>query len=165
MITSRPSHVGTGVVAVAILLLMLSSQIGSAGSAKPVVQQPVSQAPPLTAPTTPPGTPLGQIGTTNTWSRTGQQPVCVTSDAAVQSSLKPEAQSWTLTSSVPSLLAGESALSGQPIVYTYTAYSNGSFIASDGQGNDLSWKGVTGFPAGATTVRLYGNSTEALQVY
>src|ERR1022692_783257 len=109
MITSRQSKAGTGVVAVAILLLMLSSQIGSAGSAKPVAQQPVSQAPASTPPVTPPQTSLGQIGYTNTWSRTGQQPICIISNAAVQGSLKPESQSWTLTSSVPSILAGTSA--------------------------------------------------------
>ena len=59
--------------------------------------------------------------------------------------------------------AGSSA--AQTVTYTYTASANGSFIASDNQGNDLSWKGVAGFPQGQTTIKLFGNSTEALQLY
>jgi len=153
MNTIRPSNLGRGAAAVAMLLLMLSSQIGSAGSAKletQTTQQPVPQPPPSTPPVVPPSNSApGQLSYTNTWNRTGQQPICLQTHALVSSNtLKPEAQSWTITSSVPSLLPGNGAPSGQSVSYTYTAYANESFIVSDDHGNDLYWKGVTGFPPG-----------------
>ncbi len=163
----RPSNLGRAAAAVAILLLMLSSQVGSTGSVKPgAPQQTASQPPPSVPPVTPPSTSsVGELSYTNTWNRTGQQPICLQAQAAVQDPLRPQSKSWTITSSVPSVLAGSTTPSGQPIGYTYTALSNGTFVASDDQGNALSWKAVTGYPAGATTIRLYGNSTEALQLY
>ena len=163
----RPSNLGRAAAAFAILLLMLSSQVGSTGLAKPgAPQQTTSQPPPSVPPVTPPSTTsAGELSYTNTWNRTGQQPICLQAQAAIQDPLKPQSKSWTITSSVPSVLAGSTTPSGQPVGYSYTALSNGTFVASDDQGNALSWKAVTGYPAGATTIRLYGNSTEALQLY
>src|SRR5208283_1537688 len=105
MNTIRPSNIGRGAAAVAILLLMLSSQIGSAGSSRletQTTQQPMPQPPPSTPPVAPPSNSApGQLSYTNTWNRTGQQPICLQTDALVaQSTLRPEGQSWTITASV-----------------------------------------------------------------
>jgi len=167
MDTIRPSNLRRAAAAIAILLLMLSSQVGGTlSSAAPQPQQAIAQAPPQPASIVPPKqTSPGQLTVTNTWNRP-LPPACPpTAQAEVQSALKPEVQSWTLTSSVPYILAGGAAASTKSIEYYYTAFSNGTFIASDDQGNTLSWKGVTGLPSGAATIRLYGNSTEALQLY
>ncbi|MGA2198460.1 MAG: RHS repeat-associated core domain-containing protein [Nitrososphaerales archaeon] len=164
MITIRPSNLGRGAAAVAILLLMLSSNI--AGTVKIQAVQPLPQAPASPPPVTPPQQSApGELSYTNTWNRTQQAPICIQAKAAIVDPLKQKAQSSTITSSIPAVLAANSATSGQSTTYTYTAFANGTFTASDDQGNALSWKGVTGFPSGTTAIRLYGNSTELLQLY
>src|ERR1700686_788292 len=105
--TIRPSNMKRGAAAAAILLLMLSSQIaGTAGNAKIEAQQTTSQPPSQSPPVAPPrASALGEISYTNTWNRTSaqQQPssICLQANAAIQSPLKQESQSWVLASNVP----------------------------------------------------------------
>jgi RHS repeat-associated protein len=168
MMTLRRSRLRIAATAIAVLCLMLSSQV--AGSVRsemqPLQAANPSSPPPAGQPTAPPQqSSPGQLSYTNTWDRT-QPTICLSANAAVkQAPLVQEAQSWTLTSSVPLVLAGDSVLSGQSVEDTYVAFSNGTFLASDSQGDAFSWAGVTGFPPGATAIKLYGNSTEALQLY
>jgi RHS repeat-associated protein len=162
---ARPSKVRTGVAAAALLLLMLSSQVvGTMGDVKAAAQAP--GPPPQATPVAPPqSSTTGELSYTNTWNRTTQPAICVTANALIAGTLKPETQPVTLTSDVPLVVAEGGSNPAQTVDYSYTAYTNGSFTATDNEGNSLSWKGVTGFPAGPTTIRLYGNTTEALQLY
>jgi RHS repeat-associated protein len=170
MITTKPRKLNKTIAAAALLLLMLSSQVvGTSGIAKAGAQQAAPPPPAQPAPVAPPvASAPGELSYTNTWNRTALPSICVTSDALAQGALKPESQSWTLTSSMPLIMAEGATTTASPsqvATYTYAAYANGSFIASDNDGNDLSWKGITGFPNGQTTIKLYGNTTEALQLY
>ncbi|MDA4122812.1 MAG: hypothetical protein OK456_06500, partial [Thaumarchaeota archaeon] len=169
MITSRPSRWKIAVTAFAILVLMLSSQVAGSLSADMQARSPaqpsstpLSQGQSSTPPTQSQPVPLNS---TNTWSRPQQATCTVRSSATLSQPLTlQKGQSFMLTSEVPVVLGGAS-VAAQPTKDTFTVYANGTFLASDGQGNVISWRGVTGFPAGATAMKLYANSTEALQLY
>jgi RHS repeat-associated protein len=169
MITVRQSRMRIAVASVAILVLMLSSPIAGVASSDIQAEQASSQSspPPAGQPTAPPQqSSPGQLSYTNTWDRT-EQATCppVTEAVDQQPLVAQKAQTWSLTSSVPLILTGNDVMSGQSIQDTYVAFSNGTFVSSDNQGNAISWPGVTGLPSGATAIKLYGNSTEALQLY
>src|SRR5271170_7750300 len=112
MITSKPHKLRTTFAAAALLLLMLSSQVvGTSGISKAGAQQASPPPPAQPAPVAPPvASAPGELSYTNTWNRTTLPSICLTSDALVQSSLKQEPKSWTLTSSVPLVMtAGASS--------------------------------------------------------
>ncbi|MGA2665008.1 MAG: hypothetical protein ABSF83_08700, partial [Nitrososphaerales archaeon] len=166
MVATRRSSLRGAAAAAVILLLMLSSPFVGIAYAQTAPLQALPPAPALPPDVTPPHqTSPGLLSYTNTWNRT-QALTCPPAVNPAKSPLvKQTSPSVTLTSTVPTILAGGSAAPGQSVTYSYTAYSNGTFLASDGQGNQLSWQGVTGFPAGPTAITLYGNSTEAVQFY
>ncbi|MGA2664039.1 MAG: RHS repeat-associated core domain-containing protein [Nitrososphaerales archaeon] len=157
----------TAAAAIAILLLMLSSPFVGMAYAQTAPKQAVPSAPALPPGVPPPPTQAapGTLISTNTWNRT-QALACPSVKPPGKSPLVREtAPSLTLTSSVPTVLAGGTTASGPEITYTYTAYRNGTFSASDGQGNVLTLSPVTGYPGGQATVTLYGNSTGAVFLY
>ena len=130
MITSRRSRVGIGIIALTVLVLMLSSQVaGIASSGMRSQETSSSPSPPAVQPSSPPKqSSPGQFSYTNTWNRTEPAPCPPVAAAAQQAPLVAQkGQSWTLTSSVPLVLAGDEALSAQPVQDTYTVFANGTF--------------------------------------
>src|SRR5207249_9990470 len=110
-----------------------------------------------------PGQPLppGSVSYRNTWNQTLLQQC--TNPQLPTEALSSRANNWTIVVNIPTLL-----LMGEPssssIKHTYTFYANGTFLASDDQGNSFSINGLGGLPrTAATTMR--GNSTLALQNY
>src|SRR5437870_6022818 len=110
-----------------------------------------------------PGQPLppGSVSYRNTWNQTQLQQC--TNPQLPREPLSPRASNWTIVVNIPTLL-----LMGKPsssfIKHTYTFYADGTFLASDDQGNSFAVKGLAGLPGTAVTT-LRSNSTLALQNY
>src|SRR3989441_1403381 len=110
-----------------------------------------------------PGLPLppGSITYRNTWNQTRSQECAL--PQLPREPLSPKASNWTIVVNIPTLL-----LMGEPassyVQHTYTFYANGTFLASDDQGNSFSINGLGGLPRTAVTT-LRSNSTFALQNY
>src|SRR3989442_5650122 len=110
-----------------------------------------------------PGLPLppGSITYRNTWNQTRSQECA--HPQLPREPLSPRASNWTIVVNIPTLL-----LMGEPassyVQHTYAFYANGTFLASDDQGNSFSINGLGGLPGTAVTT-LRSNSTFALQNY
>src|SRR5213593_4415060 len=110
-----------------------------------------------------PGQPLppGSVSYRNTWNQTQLQQC--TNPQLPREPLSPRTSNWTIVVNIPTFL-----LMGKPsssfIKHTYTFYANGTFLASDDQGNSFSINGLGGLPRTAVTT-LRSNSTFALQNY
>jgi len=130
MIVLRPSRLKVATAAFAILLLMLSSQVaGETSSEMQARQQTPPPPPPAGQPTAPPQqSSPGQLSYTNTWNRT-QPSICLpsSSSAAKQDPLVVKTgQSWSLTTSIPLVLAESGPSADAVTTITYTAFSNGT---------------------------------------
>src|SRR5437867_5189520 len=94
-----------------------------------------------------PGQPLppGSVSYRNTWNQT-QSAQC-TNPQLPREPLSPRASNWTIVVDIPTLL-----LMGEPsssyIRHTYTFYANGTFSASDNQGNNFTIRPLHGLHSG-----------------
>jgi RHS repeat-associated protein len=112
------------------------------------------------------GTPLppGTVSYSNSWGGAVSSACSPSVPAAGQAPSLVESGSYVkLTANIP-----ETVFDGSPetyLVQTYALYPNGTLVAKDGVGNELSMRPLEGLPSGNVATTLSANSTFALERY